>query len=78
MLTGIEPHKPATIVCRARTRRDQGKGSVDPIVLVFGVVAGFDSARINSAGLVMGANFLPIDGGTSDFSAAPDEFLSLG
>ena len=57
---------------------DQGKGSVDPIFLVLRVVAGLDRARINPAGLVAGTNFLPVDGGASDFGAAPDKFVSLG
>ena len=45
---------------------------------MFGVVAGLDRARINPAGLVAGTNLLPVDGGASDFGAAPDEFVSLG
>ena len=49
MLAGIEPHQPTTIVRSTSASRDQGKGSVNPIFLVLGVVAGLDRARIDPA-----------------------------
>ena len=65
MLTGIKPHEPPTIVRSTSASRDQGKGSIDPIFLVLGVVAGLDRARIDPAGLVARTNFLPVDGGAN-------------